>query len=102
MTRLLALIGTVALAAVLIMFSTSPGQQAQEAQATSRAVEHKLATGDILSPDQVEFIDHPGRYGLGTQLRGSRYAIVGDHLVRIDPATMQVLSILRSHVETRQ
>ncbi|SNR26890.1 hypothetical protein EYF88_00130 [Paracoccus sediminis] len=51
--------------------------------------------GAILRSEDVRFIDQPGRYGLGKDLADSRYAIVGGHLVRIDPDTMQVKSVLR-------
>lgn len=61
----------------------------------ARAEPSALTPGEILSAAEIDFIESPGRYGLGTELRGSRYAIVDGHLVRIDPQTMELQSILR-------
>ncbi|MFD2814385.1 hypothetical protein ACFSYD_07710 [Paracoccus aerius] len=49
----------------------------------------------MLPADLVDFIEQPGRYGLGTEPRGSRYAIVQGHLVRVDADTMELQSVLR-------
>nr|WP_111297755.1 hypothetical protein [Paracoccus saliphilus] len=51
--------------------------------------------GDTPLPAQVRLIKNLGTFGLGPDLPGSRYAIVGKHLVRIDAESGQILSILR-------
>ncbi len=89
-------IATAAGAAVVAAFI---GNQAPQAQGTTQAAvtlaPRMLIPGDILQPEQIDFIEYPGRYGLGSELRGSRYAIVDGHLVRINPETMELQSILR-------
>ena len=90
-------IATAAAAAVVIAFFNDQTQQIQRTThaAAARADLRPLTPGDIIHVESVDFIEHPGRYGLGTNLPGSRYAIVDGHLVRVDPDTMQLQSILR-------
>lgn len=59
----------------------------------------KFSVGDRVAPDDVHPILQPGRYGLGPQLSGSHYGIVSGQLIRFDPATYQVQSILRRQVQ---
>lgn len=51
--------------------------------------------GAVPAAGQVMLIDDLGSYGLGPNLPGNRYAVVGGHLVRIDIATGKILSVLR-------
>lgn len=97
MIRKIMVIAAAAAAAVLIAISSNEAPQAQGTTqaAMARSEQKPLRPGDILSPNATKFIDFPGRYGLGTDLPGSRYAIVDGHLVRIDPDTMELQSILR-------
>ncbi|TRW97246.1 hypothetical protein FNJ84_06905 [Paracoccus sp. M683] len=55
-----------------------------------------IAVGDILPADQVHIITEPGLYGLGRNVGNSEYAVASGQLIRVDPKTMKVLSILRS------
>ena len=56
-----------------------------------------LVPGTVLPEESVRFIEKPGRYGLGTEPPGSRYAIVDGHLVRINTDTMELQSVLRQN-----
>lgn len=55
----------------------------------------EIKVGDVLKRDQVHIITEPGRYGLGRTVGDSQYAVANGFLIRIDPASMKVLSILR-------
>jgi hypothetical protein len=55
--------------------------------------------GDVVPRKQIKVIQSPGRYGLGSEPKGSKYAIVGGTLVRIDAKTGKILSILRPQAE---
>lgn len=56
----------------------------------------QLLVGQIIDLDRVHMITRPGRYGLSGAPSGNRYAIVDGKLIRVDPKTGQILSILRS------
>ena len=92
-------IATAAGAAVMIAVFSNPAPQAQGTNQANVALTEPraLMPGEVMPPENIEFIENPGRYGLGSDLRGSRYAIVDGHLVRIDPQTMELQSILRKH-----
>ncbi|MCZ0961121.1 hypothetical protein [Paracoccus benzoatiresistens] len=100
MTGKLIAIAAASVTAVIGAIYADHGPQAQGApdHALRPSPLPVLAPGDVIPADQVDFIERPGHYGLGSGVRGSRYAIVGDHLVRIDPETLQLKSILRSDV----
>ncbi|MFV0300956.1 MAG: hypothetical protein ACK5IP_08795 [Paracoccus sp. (in: a-proteobacteria)] len=68
--------------------------QSQNAPAAAGAAQ-EIAVGDILPRDQVHIIKELGLYGLGRNVGGSEYAVAMGRLIRIDPKTMKVLSILR-------
>ncbi|WP_295048771.1 hypothetical protein [uncultured Paracoccus sp.] len=107
MRRKITLIAGAAAAAIVVALASTPTPQDQAnpqvASMTAEALANDAVTGEtatlqpgqVLSPEAIRFIDFPGRYGLGTDLPGSRYAIVDGHLVRIDPDTMELQSILR-------
>jgi len=62
-------------------------------EVVAKPVRERPVIGDV--PAQVTVIGNPGTYGLGSELRGSSYAVVSGHLVRIDRKTGRILSILR-------
>ncbi|MFC3167873.1 MULTISPECIES: hypothetical protein [Paracoccus] len=96
------LIATAMAAVIAIALSASYGLQAQGTleQSAAKAID-PLLPGDVLPAGDVHFIEQPGRYGLGSDLRGSRYAIVDGHLVRVDRESLRVQSVLRSNVAVR-
>ncbi|MFC3631387.1 hypothetical protein ACFOM8_18285 [Paracoccus angustae] len=99
MTPKPSLILSVLAAAVVVVFSANLSPQAQGTpQQPPRAEARVLSPGDVLKADEVDFIEHPGHYGLGSELRGSRYAISEGYLVRVDPNNLQVQSVLRGNV----
>ena len=86
---------------IAIALSASYGLQAQGTpQGKPHQETRSLTPGDILKADKVDFIERPGHYGLGSDLRGSRYAISEGHLVRIDPDSLQIQSVLRNKVRS--
>ncbi|RJE79968.1 hypothetical protein [Paracoccus sp. JM45] len=64
-------------------------------EVVAKPVRERPVIGDVPAPAQVTVIGNPGTYGLGSELRGSSYAVVSGHLVRIDRKTGRILSILR-------
>lgn len=79
---------TIAALALAVMITVA---EAQESDA--------IAVGDTLSAAQVHIIKEPGLYGLGRRVGNSEYAVAKGMLIRIDPATLKVLSILRAQSE---
>ena len=55
-----------------------------------------VTVGDIVDPQNVHLVTHPGRYGLSNAPSGHRYAIVNGKLVRIDAQTGKIMSVLRA------
>lgn len=55
----------------------------------------EIAVGDVLPASDVHIITSPGRYGLGPEIPGSQYAVSHGRLIRIEPSSRKVLSILR-------
>lgn len=55
-----------------------------------------LSVGDRLRRGEVHIISEPGLYGLGRNVGSSEYAVAKGRLIRIDPKTLKVLSILRA------
>ncbi|WP_265501062.1 hypothetical protein [Paracoccus beibuensis] len=51
--------------------------------------------GDVPREGLVTPIERPGIFGLGISPSGSRYAMVGGYLVRIDLKSGKIVSILR-------
>lgn len=54
-----------------------------------------MRVGDRVDGEHLHLITAPGAYGLSLPPAGNRYAIVGEHIVRIDPRNGKILSILR-------
>ena len=55
----------------------------------------QVMVGETAMPGRLHIISHPGRYGLGPELPGSIYAVVDGMLVRIDPDTREIQSVIR-------
>lgn len=51
--------------------------------------------GHVPTLQEICAIDNLGAVGLGPDLPDSRYVVVSDHLVRLDIASGQIMSILR-------
>lgn len=54
-----------------------------------------LQVGENYDPAKVHLVTEPGRYGLGTPPQGSQYAVIDSYLVRVEPVSMKVLSVIR-------
>lgn len=65
-----------------------------QAKSTS-AADAAVRVGDTVNLEQVDIVEEPEIYGLGLSPAGNRYAIIGNLLVRLNPNTGKVLSILR-------
>lgn len=50
------------------------------------------------APGQIHLIERPGLYGLGPEPQGSRYAVVGSSLVRLDSTSTVVRAVIRGGV----
>lgn len=57
-----------------------------------------LAVGDNLDPARLHVITRPGLYGLNRTAPGDRFGVVEGLLVRFDPTTMRLKSIIRAGV----
>lgn len=55
-----------------------------------------VRVGDVLKLGGIHVVTRPGLYGLGVPPSGDQYAVVGNHLLRVDGETGKVLSILRT------
>lgn len=65
----------------------------EPAPATSRQA---LRIGDAIEPSAIHLITRPGLYGIGNPPRGSRYGVAEGRLIRFDPQTMQLQSVIRA------
>lgn len=72
------------------------------APVAAKQAEHRPIIGDIPPRRAVKLIGNPGSFGLGSEIKGSNYAIVMGHLVRIDSKSGRILSILRPLPTGRQ
>lgn len=77
--------------------TTKPGSRRDRSDAgnTKSASDGSVKVGRVYDLGQIHFITQPGRYGLGEPVSGSRYAVIGNQLVRVDSQTNQVLSVIR-------
>ncbi|MFV0291971.1 MAG: hypothetical protein ACK5II_01585 [Paracoccus sp. (in: a-proteobacteria)] len=55
----------------------------------------KISIGETVAASDLHIVSHPGRYGLGPELPGSRYAVIRNYLVRIDAKSHKVQSVIR-------
>ena len=58
-----------------------------------------FGVGDALPASDVHIITKPGLYGLGPEPADSKYAVAAGKLIRINPESGKVLSILRSQTQ---
>lgn len=54
-----------------------------------------VSVGDVVAPRDVHAVPQPSKFGLGPAPKDSRYAIIEDHLVRLDEKSGRVLTIIR-------
>ena len=72
------------------------GHKMQLIQADSAGSDKKtVRVGDTVSMEQIDIVEQPEIYGLGLSPADNRFAIIDNQLVRLDPETGKVLSILR-------
>jgi hypothetical protein len=91
---------TAFLAACLLCFPAILGNHSGLSHiGPAQAENARPRVGDVMPRKQIKVIQSPGRYGLGSEPKGSKYAIVGGTLVRIDAQTGKILSILRTQAE---
>ena len=84
------------LVAASLFAAARPGTAPEATEPAGTAIPAPaVLVGDRLIPEQVHVLAEPGRYGLGPQIRGSRYGIAEGHLIRFDPDSLQVQSVLR-------
>lgn len=85
----------VAITALVVLVRHEPlaphPAQAEESGAATAPV-----IGEVPREGLVTLIENSGTYGLGIGPSGSRYAVVGGFLVRIDLQTGKIVSILRA------
>ena len=86
------ILATALLMAALLFSGAIYAQQANAAGSN-------FGVGDVLPAGEIHIISNPGLYGLGPEPANSKYAIAHGKLIRIDPNTGKVLSILRSQSE---
>lgn len=55
----------------------------------------ELTVGDVIPASELHIVTHPGRYGLGPEQPGSRYAVAYGRLIRVDESSHKVLSVIR-------
>ena len=61
-------------------------------ETTGRA---SVSVGDVVTPRDVHAVPQPAKFGLGPAPKDSRYAIIDDHVVRLDERSGKVLTIIR-------
>lgn len=72
-----------------------PNAQMTLVQGSSKNAKYSPMVGDRVNTKRVHMVENPGKYGLGRAPAKDRYAIIGHQLVRINPNTGQILSIIR-------
>lgn len=91
------------LATVMIVTSLAAGgvvyAQQEETTDVPEVESGEFGVGDALPAEDIHVISKPGLYGLGPEPANSKYAIAHDKLIRIDPESGKVLSILRSQAQ---
>lgn len=85
---LLALVATATVIGVSLVDNAFRSDEAAQARP-------QVMVGETAMPGRLHVISHPGRYGLGPELPGSIYAVVDGMLVRIDPDTREIQSVIR-------
>ncbi|MDS9468673.1 hypothetical protein RGQ15_13990 [Paracoccus sp. MBLB3053] len=62
---------------------------------TASGVPYKIMIGAPVGTDRLHHITRPGLYGISAPPAGSTYGVIDGYLIRYDPQTMQVQSIIR-------
>ena len=88
-------LGTVALAEQPGKESPSPTLGAAMASTGGEGKAAGPQVGHTVKADTLHRVTRPGLYGMSQAPAGSAYGIVNDRLIRFDPATGRVLSIIR-------
>lgn len=82
----------------LVAFATMIGASVMMTDLLSEQPSHvdsEIDIGEVAPAGGTHLITRPGRYGLGPEVPGSQYAVVGGMLVRLDPHTLQIQSVIR-------
>ena len=85
---LLAIVATVTVIGLSLISNGLRSDEAAQARP-------QVMVGETAMPGRMHVISHPGRYGLGPELPGSIYAVVDGMLVRIDPNSREIQSVIR-------
>lgn len=85
--------------AILVMMASAVGLGPWDNGAALSQPAAKIEVGDILPREDVHIVTELGLYGLGRTIGDSEYAVARGLLIRIDPKTLKVLSILREQRE---
>lgn len=80
---------------VVSILAIAGGTRSQVGAAGDSVPSRAVQIGEVVSPERLHIISRPGRYGLGPEIPGSDYAIVGNLLIRVNAETRQVQSIIR-------
>ncbi len=59
------------------------------------AINGDLRVGNKIDAHDLHVVSRPGLYGIGIAPRGSQYGIIDHRLVRFNPQTMQIQSVIR-------
>lgn len=62
---------------------------------TNECADPGILVGEIAPKGATHLITRPGRYGLATPPDGDAYAILRGYIVRLDPGTDRIRSVLR-------
>ena len=58
-------------------------------------LEPQVQVGQTVDPNALHQITRPGLYGINRSPEGSRYGVLEGRLIRYDPGTMRVQSVIR-------
>jgi len=101
-TRFLAAVMAAALAAAMTAAAqpdqdrpTARGAAPAPASLRQAAREGRLRVGGTVDAALLHPVTRPGLYGMSQPPAGSRYGIIAGQLIRYDPDSVQVLSIIR-------
>lgn len=76
---------------------TIPGAPASAKQSTEKAAKKGggVQVGAAVTPGKLHRVSRPGLYGMSEPPAGSAYGIVDNRLIRFDPDSGRILSIIR-------
>ena len=84
-----------AVISALIIATTVIAPSAEDVETPAPSAAQEFHVGDSRDQAEVHLVTSPGLYGLGSGVPGSSYAVAHGKLIRIDPSSFKVLSILR-------